>query len=245
METFSALLAICAGNSPVPGEFPTQRPVTRSFDVYFDLRPNKRLSKQSWGWWFETLLCSLWRHRNVIDILLQFLQYHVILCRVITALDQSVQMLWDMLYVRPTSLWPYREFRYVYGIHLRVKLGSGERSDAVTIGTVIVILHVHPGYWICPRHLWHSSKDRVFARHGTDDPYLLDVPGTSESKVRSWSSKGKYSLWFSSKKCTNVYDHYESIIRKVDPTNTWCSVLTYFTHILQGYSIGTRAIMYL
>ena len=55
METFSALLALCAGNSPVPGEFPTQRPVTRSFDVYFDLRPNKRLSKQSWGWWFETL----------------------------------------------------------------------------------------------------------------------------------------------------------------------------------------------
>ena len=50
METFSALLAICAGNSPVPGEFPTQRPVTRSFDVYFDLRPNKRLSKQSLGW---------------------------------------------------------------------------------------------------------------------------------------------------------------------------------------------------
>ena len=47
METFSALLAICAGNSPVPGEFPTQRPVTRIFDVYFDLRPNKRLSKQS------------------------------------------------------------------------------------------------------------------------------------------------------------------------------------------------------
>ena len=64
METFSALLAICAGNSPVPGEFPTQRPVTRSFDVYFDLRPDNRLSKQSWGWWFETLSHSLWRHRN-------------------------------------------------------------------------------------------------------------------------------------------------------------------------------------
>ena len=38
METFSALLAICAGNSPVIGEFPAQRPVTRSFDVLFDLR---------------------------------------------------------------------------------------------------------------------------------------------------------------------------------------------------------------
>ena len=35
METFSALLALGAGNSPVTGEFPTQRPVTRSFDVFF------------------------------------------------------------------------------------------------------------------------------------------------------------------------------------------------------------------
>ena len=67
METFSALLAICAGNSPVPGEFPAQRPVTRSFDVFFDLRLNKRSSKQSWGWWFETLSCSLWRHRNGVS----------------------------------------------------------------------------------------------------------------------------------------------------------------------------------
>ena len=64
METFSALLAICAGNSPVPGEFLAQRPVTRSFDVYFDLSPNKRLSKQCWGWWFETQSRPLWRHRN-------------------------------------------------------------------------------------------------------------------------------------------------------------------------------------
>ena len=64
METFSALLAICAGNSPVPGEFPTQRPVAQSFDVFFDLRLNKRLSKQWRGWWFETQSCPLWRHRN-------------------------------------------------------------------------------------------------------------------------------------------------------------------------------------
>ena len=64
METFSTLLAICAGNSPVPGEFPAQRPVTRSFDVFVDLRLNKRLSKQSWGWWFETLSRPLWRQGN-------------------------------------------------------------------------------------------------------------------------------------------------------------------------------------
>ena len=56
---------------PLCGEFtglrwiPAQRPVMRSFDVFFDLRVNKQLSKQSWGWWFKTLSCSLLRHRNV------------------------------------------------------------------------------------------------------------------------------------------------------------------------------------
>ena len=54
METLSALLALCAGNSPI----------TRSFDVFFDLRLNKRFSKQSWGWWFQTPLCLLWPQCN-------------------------------------------------------------------------------------------------------------------------------------------------------------------------------------
>ena len=45
METFSALLALCVGNSPVTREFPAQRPVTRNFDVFLDLSLNKRLSK--------------------------------------------------------------------------------------------------------------------------------------------------------------------------------------------------------
>ena len=70
METYSVLLVICAGNSPVPGEYPTQMPVTRSLDVFFDLRLNKRLGKQWWGWWFETLSHQLWRHRNVIRCIL-------------------------------------------------------------------------------------------------------------------------------------------------------------------------------
>ena len=61
METFSALLAIFAGNSPVTGEFPAQRPVTRSIDIFFDLCLNKWLSKQ---WWFETRSRPLWCHCN-------------------------------------------------------------------------------------------------------------------------------------------------------------------------------------
>ena len=58
-------VSLCARNLPVTGEFPSQSPVTRSFDVFFDLYLNKRLSKQSWCWWFETR--SLWRHYNRND----------------------------------------------------------------------------------------------------------------------------------------------------------------------------------
>ena len=56
---------------PLWGEFTahrwitSQRPVTRSFDVFFDWRLNKQLSKQSQGWRFETPSRSLWRHRDV------------------------------------------------------------------------------------------------------------------------------------------------------------------------------------
>ena len=62
METLSALLAICAGDTAVTGDFPAQRPMTRSVAVFFELRLNKRLSKQWWGWWFETPPRVLWRH---------------------------------------------------------------------------------------------------------------------------------------------------------------------------------------
>ena len=84
-ETFFVLLALCAGNSPVNGEFPTQRPVTRSFDIFFDLSLNKQFSKQPWGWWFETPSWSLWHHCNVMIImcmvysLLRFVQFKLYL----------------------------------------------------------------------------------------------------------------------------------------------------------------------
>ena len=66
METFSALLGLCVGNSLVTGEFPSQRPVMWNFRVFFALRPNKRLSKQSRRRRFEMPLRSLQRYRNVL-----------------------------------------------------------------------------------------------------------------------------------------------------------------------------------
>ena len=85
METFFALLALCAGNSPVTGEFPTQRPVTRSFDVFFDQLPNKRVSKQWWGWWFETPSCPLWRHCNA------YLIWNYMTCAMLVPTGSSVK----------------------------------------------------------------------------------------------------------------------------------------------------------
>ena len=66
METFSALLALCAGSSPVTGEFTSQRPAMRSFNVFFDLHLNKRLSEQPKRRWLETPGHPFWRHCKVI-----------------------------------------------------------------------------------------------------------------------------------------------------------------------------------
>ena len=64
METISALLALCAGSSLFAGEFPAQRASNAGLWCFFYLRLNKQLSKQSWGWWFETSSCSLWHRCN-------------------------------------------------------------------------------------------------------------------------------------------------------------------------------------
>ena len=60
-------------SGPLCGEFTGHRwiPRTKAIDVFFDLRLNKRMSKQWWGWWFVTSRHSLWRHFNVLSGSLQ------------------------------------------------------------------------------------------------------------------------------------------------------------------------------
>ena len=69
METFSMLLALCEGNPPVISGFPSQRPVTWSFDVFFDLCLNKRESKQLRHQWFETPSRSWWRAHYEVTLI--------------------------------------------------------------------------------------------------------------------------------------------------------------------------------
>ena len=100
-----------------PGEFPTQRPVTRSFDVYFDLRLNKRLSKQPWSWWFETLSWSLWRQCNELklhynDVILSAMTFQItgvsIVCSIVcSGADQRKhKSSASLAFVRGIHWWP-------------------------------------------------------------------------------------------------------------------------------------------
>ena len=150
METFSASLVICAGNSPVNGEFPTQRPATRSFDVYFDLRPNKRLSKHTW---FETPSLPLCRHRNG-DCIQSLYRTCYFQWRNITEINQSHEEAFMSKYI----LYIYI-YIYIYviwrpastGLHLLV---SSCRMQAVLIWIYVVIM-------ACPKRI----TNQVFWNH--------------------------------------------------------------------------------
>ena len=85
-----------------PGEFPTQRPVTRSFDVFFDLRLNKRLSKQPWGWWFETLSGPLWRQSNDAPVPYSKMCHYV--TEICTCVHISITK-WRIIGHLPKALW--------------------------------------------------------------------------------------------------------------------------------------------
>ena len=102
METFSTLLALCAGNSPVTGEFPAQRPVTRSFDVFFDLRLNKRLSNNCEAG-------DLRRHRTHYDVIVMFI-------RIPLSLQNS----------RGPGFLPVKGWRFPWDKEFRKKLRSGK-----------------------------------------------------------------------------------------------------------------------
>ena len=94
METFPALLAFCAGNSWVTGEFPTQRPVTRSFDVFFDPRLDQQLSKQWRRWWFEPSR-SLWHRCNGFQGTSSLYALQPQVCQVCASFrNKSVSSLW-------------------------------------------------------------------------------------------------------------------------------------------------------
>ena len=87
----------------VTGEFPTQRPVMRRFDVFFDLRPNKQLSKQWRRWWFETLPRSLLCHCNDFEQARCIIVKHVS-CRCMYNFNNHELGFWRLV-IDPVIVW--------------------------------------------------------------------------------------------------------------------------------------------
>ena len=94
LETFSVLLALCEGHPPVTAGFPSQRPVTRGFNVFFDLRLDRRLSKQSRRRGFEMPLRSWWRHCTDSNISL----YNFTKLTLIPQHQQNFHRIWEMIW---------------------------------------------------------------------------------------------------------------------------------------------------
>ena len=161
-----------------PGEFPTQRPVTRSFDVFFDVGLNKWLSKQPWGWWFETPSWSLLRQCNVkhldpikiVDILQQIKTdqtvciFHVAYCKcdfwlVVLSPSQTLCVYDDVIKRKHfPHYWPF-----VRGIH-RSPVNSphkGQWRGTDVFFDLILIKRLRKQWW----GWWYETPSRPLWRH--------------------------------------------------------------------------------
>ena len=165
-STFFALLAICVGNSPVPGEFPTQTPVTRSFDVFFISALNTRLSKQSGGWWFETPSRSLWRHCSEVSSKMQYafrkMQYTLskIPCNLVKCYTRSFY--WSVKRWCATVT--------PYGLH---GVSNHQQLDCLFSSLF--------------RLMNYANNTEPYPCHGVFMYRKFDIPGTLPVRVKKWS----------------------------------------------------------
>ena len=120
-----------------PGEFPTQRPVTRSFDVFFDICLYKRLSKQSRGWWFETQSRPLWRQCN------DDIQYLWTRWRHLKWSDWSRKnSMWRLFFILLT-VGSYSEGNLLVVYEMRRHFLPTSRSPTTTHFTVCILTRLH------------------------------------------------------------------------------------------------------
>ena len=126
-DKISALLVHCEGNPPVTGGFPSQRPVSRSFDVIFDLCLNKPLSEKSRRWWLETPSRSLWRHCNeTTDPKVAAIAAFDVVSDEKYSQQRAINAkFWCSLVVSRSNCWANRRIPVIW-LHCNVKLESKE-----------------------------------------------------------------------------------------------------------------------
>ena len=167
METVSVLLAICAGNSPGPLNSPHKGQWRGALMFFIYLRLNKRLSKQSWGWWFETLSRPLWSHCNASPTFELFSQRQVVHLLYISEAAEMV----NCRVVREIEIFP-----------------------TPTNTVMILIYHVNSGmqwHWTFDRRLVFSS---YFHAHTTHRHLPSRI--TMTSSWASWRVKSPASRLF-------------------------------------------------
>ena len=146
----------------------TQRPVTRSFEVFIDmdLRLNKRLSKQWWCWWFETPSRSLWRHcngsQNIVNIFIYPVAFRL------TAANTQDQ------------IGPPHSARGDTPIHIYVRHTLSMRIIVYNVlihtvaGKILLSFHLHFYIFTCKSIWMQTSKQECrtycygFSRNGVD-----------------------------------------------------------------------------
>ena len=130
METFSTLLALCARNSPVTGEFPGQRPVTWSFDVFFDRR-------LLYVWVNNREAGGLRRHRAYYDVIVM----------------SWIIIIWWPAYVRGKASAAIVLTQSSRKISVSAPQGlMTEESEERTFKSVVVFTDDQPA--LVARHLW-------------------------------------------------------------------------------------------
>ena len=173
MEAFSSLLALCEGNSPATGKFPSQRPVTRSFGVFFDLRLNKRFCKQSRRRWFETPPRSLLRHCNVSIVLL-------------TLKIRSEERGTSKITALPTSYWG--KLYFIYSSHIQ-----SWHITMASYGCDGVSNH-QPHHCLLNRLFRRRSKKASKLR--VTGLFVGNSPVTSEFPAQRASNAESVSIWW-------------------------------------------------
>ena len=170
------------GHLSVPGEFPAQRPVTRSFNVFFGLRLNKRLSKQSWGWWFETLSRSLWRHCNDYRSTNSTIYDDLALCT--TRPSEGVILTFVNFQTGATVL-------FVYVTSNRYTLSQSLQWHHNVHGGVSNHRRLH-----CLLNCWFRRRSKKTSKLRVTGLYVGNSPVTGELPTKRASNAEKCSLWW-------------------------------------------------
>ena len=169
-----------------------QGPVTPRFDVFFDLRLNKRLSKQSWGWWFETLSRPLWRHRNIMP----------------QSSPGLVHCHWDNRKVAPIAINWLNHGRCGYKLRFVIhKLISSKYNTRVSCESAFIpMLHDHAVYhptlvWVVIRcrHLpsWMTSHGVIYhwATMCQVHASLVDMSKIDMPALQNTAKRNKFEPW--------------------------------------------------